>query len=423
MSIIVEVIAREILDSRGNPTVEVDVWLEGGIMGRASVPSGASTGRFEALELRDNDPKRYLGKGVKRAVENINKKIAPNLVGLDVMDQVLIDRTLIDLDGTPDKSHLGANAILGVSIACAKAASEFLGIPLWRYLGGAFVHKVPVPLMNFINGGRHADNPLDIQEFMIVPWGTDRFSEALRMGSEIYHTLKSLLKANGLGTAIGDEGGFAPNISSHKQALDLLCEAIEKAGYKTGEEVALALDVAASELYQDGKYLIEGKEWTSDELIDFYEKLISEYPICSIEDALDEEDWEGWSKLTRRIGERIQLVGDDIFTTNITRLKKGMEFNVGNAILIKPNQIGTLTETFITVETAKRGGYNVVVSHRSGETEDTMIADLAVALGASQIKTGAVSRSERVAKYNQLLRIEEELGEIGAFWGKEAFRK
>ncbi len=423
MSIIVEVIAREILDSRGNPTVEVDVWLEGGIMGRASVPSGASTGRFEALELRDNDPKRYLGKGVKRAVENINKKIAPNLVGLDVMDQVLIDRTLIDLDGTPDKSHLGANAILGVSIACAKAASEFLGIPLWRYLGGAFVHKVPVPLMNFINGGRHADNPLDIQEFMIVPWGTDRFSEALRMGSEIYHTLKSLLKANGLGTAIGDEGGFAPNISSHKQALDLLCEAIEKAGYKAGEEVALALDVAASELYQDGKYLIEGKEWTSDELIDFYEKLISEYPICSIEDALDEEDWEGWSKLTRRIGERIQLVGDDIFTTNITRLKKGMEFNVANAILIKPNQIGTLTETFITVETAKRGGYNVVVSHRSGETEDTMIADLAVALGASQIKTGAVSRSERVAKYNQLLRIEEELGEIGAFWGKEAFRK
>jgi len=423
MSIIVEVIAREILDSRGNPTVEVDVWLEGGIMGRASVPSGASTGRFEALELRDNDPKRYLGKGVKRAVENINKKIAPNLVGLDVMDQVLIDRTLIDLDGTPDKSHLGANAILGVSIACAKAASEFLGIPLWRYLGGAFVHKVPVPLMNFINGGRHADNPLDIQEFMIVPWGTDRFSEALRMGSEVYHTLKSLLKANGLGTAIGDEGGFAPNISSHKQALDLLCEAIEKAGYKAGEEVALALDVAASELYQDGKYLIEGKEWTSDELIDFYEKLISEYPICSIEDALDEEDWEGWSKLTRRIGERIQLVGDDIFTTNITRLKKGMEFNVANAILIKPNQIGTLTETFITVETAKRGGYNVVVSHRSGETEDTMIADLAVALGASQIKTGAVSRSERVAKYNQLLRIEEELGEIGAFWGKEAFRK
>jgi len=423
MSIIVEVIAREILDSRGNPTVEVDVWLEGGIMGRASVPSGASTGRFEALELRDNDPKRYLGKGVKRAVENINKKIAPNLVGFDVMDQVLIDRTLIDLDGTPDKSHLGANALLGVSIACAKAASEFLGVPLWRYLGGAFAHKVPVPLMNFINGGKHADNPLDIQEFMIVPWGTDRFSEALRMGSEIYHTLKSLLKAKGLGTAIGDEGGFAPNISSHRQALDLLCEAIEKAGYKLGEEVALALDVAASELYQDGKYSIEGNEWISDELIDFYEKLISEYPICSIEDALDEEDWEGWSKLTRRIGEKIQLVGDDIFTTNITRLKKGIELKVANAILIKPNQIGTLTETFITVETAKREGYNIIVSHRSGETEDTTISDLAVALGASQIKTGAVSRSERVAKYNQLLRIEEELGEISAFWGKEAFRK
>jgi enolase len=423
MSIIVEVIAREILDSRGNPTVEVDVWLEGGIMGRASVPSGASTGRFEALELRDGDPKRYLGRGVKKAVENINKKIAPNLVGLDVMDQVLIDRTLIDLDGTPDKSHLGANAILGVSIACAKAAAEFLGIPLWRYLGGAFVHKVPVPLMNFINGGRHADNPLDIQEFMIVPWGSDRFSEALRMGSEVYHTLKSILKAKGLGTAIGDEGGFAPNISSHKQALDLLCEAIEKAGYKVGEQIALALDVAASELYQDGKYLMEGKEWNSDQLINFYEKLISEYPICSIEDPLDEEDWEGWSKLTEIIGQRIQLVGDDIFTTNITRLKKGMELKVANAILIKPNQIGTLTETFITVETAKRGGYNVIVSHRSGETEDTTIADLAVALGVGQIKTGAVSRSERVAKYNQLLRIEEELGEIGTFWGKEAFRK
>jgi enolase len=423
MSIIVEVIAREILDSRGNPTVEVDVWLEGGIMGRASVPSGASTGRFEALELRDGDAKRYLGRGVKKAVENINKKIAPNLVGLDVMDQVLIDRTLIDLDGTPDKSHLGANAILGVSIACAKAAAEFLGIPLWRYLGGAFVHKVPVPLMNFINGGRHADNPLDIQEFMIVPWGSDRFSEALRMGSEVYHTLKSILKAKGLGTAIGDEGGFAPNISSHKQALDLLCEAIEKAGYKVGEQIALALDVAASELYQDGKYLMEGKEWNSDQLINFYEKLISEYPICSIEDPLDEEDWEGWSKLTEIIGQRIQLVGDDIFTTNITRLKKGMELKVANAILIKPNQIGTLTETFITVETAKRGGYNVIVSHRSGETEDTTIADLAVALGVGQIKTGAVSRSERVAKYNQLLRIEEELGEIGTFWGKEAFRK
>jgi enolase len=423
MSIIVEVIAREILDSRGNPTVEVDVWLEGGIMGRASVPSGASTGRFEALELRDGDPKRYLGRGVKKAVENINKKIAPNLVGLDVMDQVLIDRTLIDLDGTPDKSHLGANAILGVSIACAKAAAEFLGIPLWRYLGGAFVHKVPVPLMNFINGGRHADNPLDIQEFMIVPWGSDRFSEALRMGSEVYHTLKSILKAKGLGTAIGDEGGFAPNISSHKQALDLLCEAIEKAGYKVGEQIALALDVAASELYQDGRYLMEGKEWNSDQLINFYEKLILEYPICSIEDPLDEEDWEGWSKLTEIIGQRIQLVGDDIFTTNITRLKKGMELKVANAILIKPNQIGTLTETFITVETAKRGGYNVIVSHRSGETEDTTIADLAVALGVGQIKTGAVSRSERVAKYNQLLRIEEELGEIGTFWGKEAFRK
>jgi enolase len=339
------------------------------------------------------------------------------------MDQVLIDRTLIDLDGTPDKSHLGANAILGVSIACAKAAAEFLGIPLWRYLGGAFVHKVPVPLMNFINGGRHADNPLDIQEFMIVPWGSDRFSEALRMGSEVYHTLKSILKAKGLGTTIGDEGGFAPNISSHKQALDLLCEAIEKAGYKVGEQIALALDVAASELYQDGRYLMEGKEWNSDQLINFYEKLISEYPICSIEDPLDEEDWEGWSKLTEIIGQRIQLVGDDIFTTNITRLKKGMELKVANAILIKPNQIGTLTETFITVETAKRGGYNVIVSHRSGETEDTTIADLAVALGVGQIKTGAVSRSERVAKYNQLLRIEEELGESGTFWGKEAFRK
>lgn len=421
MSTIVEVVAREILDSRGNPTVEVDVWLEGGFMGRAAVPSGASTGGFEAVELRDQDPSRYLGKGVTKAVENVNKKIAPNIVGLDALDQLLIDRTLIDLDGTPDKSNLGANAILGVSLACAKAAAEYLGLPLWRYLGGPFAHQMPVPLMNFINGGRHADNPLDVQEFMVVPWGAVSFSEALRMGVEIFHNLKGVLKEWGLSTSVGDEGGFAPALSSTEEALKVLLEAIQRAGYQPGEEVAIALDVAASELYRDGKYYLEGRAMTSSDMVDFYEGLIERFPICSIEDGLAEEDWEGWRILTERLGKRVQLVGDDLFVTNPKRLMKGVELGVANAILIKPNQIGTLSETMATVEMAKRQGYGTIISHRSGETEDTTIADLAVALNAGQIKTGAVSRTDRVAKYNQLLRIEEELGEVALYAGKAAF--
>ena len=421
MSTIVEVVAREIIDSRGNPTVEVDVWLEGGIMGRASVPSGASTGGFEAVELRDKDPGRFLGKGVRKAVENVNKKIAPNIVGLDALDQLLIDRTLIDLDGTPDKSNLGANAILGVSLACAKAAAEFLGIPLWRYLGGPFAHQMPVPLMNFINGGKHADNNLDVQEFMIVPWGGKRFSEALRMGIEVFHHLKATLKQKGLSTAVGDEGGFAPHLSSTEEALSLLLEAIGRAGYEPGEDVAIALDVAASELYRDGRYILEGRELTSEDLIDFYEGLLERYPICSIEDGLAEEDWEGWRRLTERLSGRVQLVGDDLFVTNTTRLRKGIDLGVANAILIKPNQIGTLSETMATVEVAKRAGYRTVISHRSGETEDTTIADLSVALNTGQIKTGSASRTDRIAKYNQLLRIEEELGEVAVFPGKAAF--
>ncbi len=421
MSTIVEVVAREIIDSRGNPTVEVDVWLEGGIMGRASVPSGASTGGFEAVELRDGEPGRYLGKGVRKAVENVNKRIAPNIVGLDALDQLLIDRTLIDLDGTPDKSNLGANAILGVSLACAKAAAEFLGIPLWKYLGGPFAHQMPVPLMNFINGGKHADNNLDVQEFMIVPWGGKRFSEALRMGIEIFHHLKATLKQRGLSTAVGDEGGFAPDLSSTEEALSLLLEAIGRAGYEPGEDVAIALDVAASELYKDGRYILEGRELTSEDLIDFYEGLLERYPICSIEDGLAEEDWEGWKRLTERLSGRVQLVGDDLFVTNTTRLRRGIDLGVANAILIKPNQIGTLSETMATVEVAKRAGYRTVISHRSGETEDTTIADLSVALNTGQIKTGSASRTDRIAKYNQLLRIEEELGEVAVFPGKAAF--
>lgn len=423
MSTIVEVVARQILDSRGTPTVEVDVWLEGGFMGRASVPSGASTGGFEAVELRDQDPTRFLGKGVTKAVENVNKKIAPNIVGLDALDQLLIDRTLIDLDGTPDKSNLGANAILGVSLACAKAAAEYLGLPLWRYLGGPFAHQMPVPLMNFINGGRHADNPLDIQEFMIVPWGAVSFSEALRMGVEIFHHLKTVLRERGLSTSVGDEGGFAPQISSTEEALKLLLEAIHRAGYQPEEEVAIALDVAASELYRNGKYHLEGRAMTSSELVDFYEGLIERYPICSIEDGLAEEDWEGWRLLTERLGGKVQLVGDDLFVTNPKRFSKGVELRVANAILIKPNQIGTLTETMATVERAKRAGYGTIISHRSGETEDTTISDLAVALNAGQIKTGSVSRTDRVAKYNQLLRIEEELGEVALYAGKGAIKR
>lgn len=421
MSTIVRITAREILDSRGNPTVEVDVWLENGTVGRAAVPSGASRGKAEAMELRDGEVGRYLGKGVRNAVENVNKKIAPKLIGLDVLDQLLIDKTLIDLDGTPNKSNLGANALLAVSLACAKAAANYLDLPLWRYIGGVFAHQLPVPFMNFINGGKHADNDLDIQEFMIVPWGALSFSEALRMGVEVFYSLKDILKAKRLKTSVGDEGGFAPDLTSTEEALELLVKAIEKAGYKPWDHVAIALDVAASEIYQDGKYVIEGKEMGADKLIEFYEKLVKHYPICSIEDPMAEEDWEGWKALTRTLGDKIQLVGDDIFVTNVNRLTKGVSFGVANAILIKPNQIGTLTETLNTVEFAKRAGYGIMISHRSGETEDVTIADLSVALNVGQIKTGAVTRSERVAKYNQLLRIEEELGETAVFAGKGVF--
>ncbi|MEM0487805.1 MAG: phosphopyruvate hydratase [Candidatus Bathyarchaeia archaeon] len=421
MSTIARVIAREILDSRGNPTVEVDVWLDSGVMGRAAVPSGASRGKAEAVELRDGEQGRYLGKGVRKAVENVNKKIAPKIVGLDVFDQLLIDRTLMDLDGTPNKSNLGANAILAVSLACAKAAANYLDLPFWRYVGGVFAHQLPVPLMNFINGGKHADNDLDIQEFMIVPWGAPSFSEALRMGAEVFYQLKDLLKAKGLRTSVGDEGGFAPDLTSTEEALELLLKAIEKAGYKPWDHIAIALDIAASEIYRNGLYVLEGKEMDQGRLIEFYERLVKYYPICSIEDPMAEEDWEGWKTITHVLGKKVQLVGDDVFVTNINILKKGVSVGIGNAILIKPNQIGTLTETLNTVEFAKRSGYGIVISHRSGETEDTTIADLSVALNIGQIKTGAVTRSERVAKYNQLLRIEEELGETAVFAGKAGF--
>ncbi|RLB02502.1 MAG: phosphopyruvate hydratase [Deltaproteobacteria bacterium] len=424
MSTIVEVLAREILDSRGNPTVEVDVILEGGFLGRAAVPSGASTGEHEALELRDGDPKRYLGKGVRKAVSNVNDRIAPEIVGMEALDQMAIDRALIELDGTPDKSNLGANAILGVSLACAKAAADFLGLPLYRYIGGPFAHQLPVPLMNILNGGKHADNNVDIQEFMVVPWGAENFSEALRMGVEVFHSLKAVLKEKGYSTSVGDEGGFAPNLNSNEEALAVLLEAIQRAGFRPGEEVAIAIDVAASELYKDGKYVLQAEQEpvkTASQLISFYEEMLNRYPICSIEDGLAEDDWEGWRELTERLGLRVQLVGDDLFVTNVTRLREGIQRGVANSILVKLNQIGTLTETLATVEVAKRAGYTTVISHRSGETEDTTIADFAVAVNAGQIKTGSASRTDRVAKYNQLLRIEEELGEAAVFPGKAAF--
>ncbi|RLA96673.1 MAG: phosphopyruvate hydratase [Deltaproteobacteria bacterium] len=424
MSTIVEVLAREILDSRGNPTVEVDVILEGGFLGRAAVPSGASTGEHEALELRDGDPKRYLGKGVRKAVSNVNDRIAPEIVGMEALDQMAIDRALIELDGTPDKSNLGANAILGVSLACAKAAADFLGLPLYRYIGGPFAHQLPVPLMNILNGGKHADNNVDIQEFMVIPWGAENFSEALRMGVEVFHSLKAVLKEKGYSTSVGDEGGFAPNLNSNEEALAVLLEAIQRAGFRPGEEVAIAIDVAASELYKDGKYVLQAEQEpvkTASQLISFYEEMLNRYPICSIEDGLAEDDWEGWRELTERLGLRVQLVGDDLFVTNVTRLREGIQRGVANSILVKLNQIGTLTETLATVEVAKRAGYTTVISHRSGETEDTTIADFAVAVNAGQIKTGSASRTDRVAKYNQLLRIEEELGEAAVFPGKAAF--
>lgn len=423
MSIITQAYAREILDSRGNPTVEVEIVLEDGTVGRAAVPSGASTGAHEAVELRDGDVRRYKGKGVIQAVENVNDAIADALIGLDATRQIEIDELLMRLDGTPNKGKLGANAILGVSMAVAKAAANYVGLPLYQYLGGTNAHELPVPMMNILNGGQHADNNVDIQEFMIMPVGAANFSEALRMAVEIYHTLKAILKEKGLGTGLGDEGGFAPNLKSNAEALDVIVEAIEKAGFKPGEEVQLAMDVAASEFYKGGKYhmLAEGAPKTSTQMINYLAELVEKYPIVSIEDGLAEDDWKGWAALTKKLGDKVQLVGDDLFVTNVERLATGIEKGVANAILIKVNQIGTLTETFRAVEMAKRVGYTAIVSHRSGETEDTTMADIAVALNAGQIKSGAPARTDRVAKYNQLLRIEEDLGPAASYKGMEVF--
>lgn len=423
MTIITDVFAREIMDSRGNPTVEVDVVLEDGSLGRAAVPSGASTGIFEAVELRDGDKSRYLGKGVLKAVENVNSIIAPELIGFDALDQVGIDQTMLELDGTANKNKLGANAILGVSMAVAKAAAASLGMTLYQYLGGFNAKQLPVPMMNILNGGQHADNNVDIQEFMVMPVGATSFAEALRMGAEVYHSLKSVLKGRGLSTSIGDEGGFAPNLTSNEQALEVIMEAINKAGYKPGEQIALALDVASSEMFKDNKYHLEGEGLvkTAAELVDFYADLVEKYPIISIEDGMAEDDWEGWALITERLGGKIQLVGDDLFVTNTERLSRGIEAKVANSILVKVNQIGTLTETFDTMEMAKRAGYTCVVSHRSGETEDSTIADIAVAVNAGQIKTGAPARTDRIAKYNQLLRIEEELGATAQYFGRKVF--
>ncbi|MEQ2129324.1 phosphopyruvate hydratase [Caldanaerobacter subterraneus KAk] len=424
MSSIIDIYAREILDSRGNPTIEVEVELDSGAVGRAAVPSGASTGAFEAIELRDGDKSRYLGKGVLKAVQNVNDIIAPELIGMEAQDQVAIDKAMIELDGTPNKSKLGANAILGVSLAVAKAAAEELGLPLYQYLGGVNAKTLPVPMMNILNGGKHADNNVDIQEFMIMPVGAPNFKEALRMCSEVYHSLKNVLYSKGLSTTVGDEGGFAPNLTSNEEAIKVILEAIEKAGYVPGEDIALALDPAATEMYkEDGKYHFEGEGIvrTSEEMIEFWEQLVSKYPIVSIEDGLAEEDWNGWKLLTERLGKKVQLVGDDLFVTNTERLSRGINMGVANSILIKLNQIGTLTETLDAIEMAKRAGYTTIVSHRSGETEDTTIADLVVAVNAGQIKTGAPARTDRVAKYNQLLRIEEALGSVAQYPGKNAF--
>ncbi|MDW7675165.1 MAG: phosphopyruvate hydratase [Bacillota bacterium] len=418
-----DIYAREILDSRGNPTVEVEVYLESGVVGRACVPSGASTGAYEAVELRDGDSERYLGKGVQQAVSNVNKLIAPEIIGFDVTDQIGIDRLMLEMDGTPNKNKLGANAILGVSLACAQAGSQELGLPLYQYIGGVNSKELPVPMMNILNGGKHADNNVDIQEFMVMPVGAKSFKEALRMGTEIFHSLKAVLKEKGLNTAVGDEGGFAPNLSSNREALDVILEAIDKAGYKAGSDILLALDVAATELYKDGKYNFEGEgvTFTADELVEYYKELVEQYPIISIEDGLDENDWDGWKKLTDAIGQEVQLVGDDLFVTNTERLSKGINSNTANSILIKVNQIGTLTETLDAIEMAKKAGYTAIISHRSGETEDATIADLAVATNAGQIKTGAPSRTDRVAKYNQLLRIEDELDFLAKYSGKNTF--
>jgi len=423
VSIIADVYAREILDSRGNPTVEVDVMLEDGTLGRAAVPSGASTGAYEAVELRDGEPERYAGKGVLNAVDNVNTVIAPEIVGMDALDQVGIDNLMKNLDGTDNKGRLGANAILGVSLAVARAAANHLAMPLYQYIGGVNAKELPVPMMNILNGGKHADNNVDIQEFMILPVGASSFAEACRMGVEVYHGLKNVLGNRGLTTSVGDEGGFAPDLPSNEAALEAILEAIKVAGYKPGKDIYLGLDVAATELFQDGKYVFAstGQELTSDEMVDFYDRLVKKYPIISIEDGLAEDDWEGWKKLTRKLGKKIQIVGDDLFVTNTSRLATGIKKGVANSILIKVNQIGTLTETLDTIEMAKRAGYTCVVSHRSGETEDPFIADLVVATNTGQIKTGAPARTDRVVKYNQLLRIEEELDDIGIYRGLQVF--
>lgn len=423
MSSIIDIYAREVLDSRGNPTVEVEVYTEVGAFGSAIVPSGASTGAHEAVELRDGDKSRYLGKGVLGAVENVNTTIADEIVGFDVFDQVGIDNAMIELDGTPNKGKLGANAILGVSIAVAKAAADEMGMELYEYLGGVNGKVLPAPMMNILNGGEHADNNVDIQEFMVMPLGAPNFREALRMGAEVFHSLKSVLKSKGLNTAVGDEGGFAPNLESNEEALETIVEAIKKAGYKPGEDIYLALDVAATEMYEDGKYNFkgEGVVRTTDEMIEYYETLSEKYPIISIEDGLSEDDWDGWEKLTEKLGKKIQLVGDDLFVTNVERLQKGIDLKVANSILIKLNQIGTITETLDAIELAKKHGYTAVVSHRSGETEDTTIADLVVATNAGQIKTGSASRTDRIAKYNRLLRIEDRLGDIAKYDGIKSF--
>ncbi len=423
MTTITDIFAREILDSRGNPTVEVDVVLEDGTLGRAAVPSGASTGIYEAIELRDGDSDRYLGKGVLQAVENVNTVIAPEIVGMDALDQVGIDRAMLEIDGTMNKEKLGANAILGVSMAVAKAAAASLAMPLYQYLGGFNAKELPVPMMNILNGGQHADNNVDIQEFMIMPVGAESFAGALRMNTEIYHSLKKVLKGRGLSTAIGDEGGFAPNLSSNEEAFQVIIEAIKKAGYQPGKQVFLAVDAAASSFYEDGKYNLagEGIIKSAEEMVDYYEEMVNKYPIISIEDGLAEDDWDGWALMTERLGGRIQIVGDDLFVTNTERLRQGIANKTANSILIKVNQIGTLTETFDTMEMAKRAGYTCVVSHRSGETEDATIADIVVAVNAGQIKSGAPARTDRVAKYNQLLRIEEELGDMAQYRGLEVF--
>ena len=421
MTTIIDVMAREILDSRGNPTVEVEVMLEDGSLGRAAVPSGASTGEHEAVELRDGDKTRYLGKGVLKAIKNVNDKIGPEIVGMDATDQVLIDRTMIVMDGTENKGKLGANAILGISLAAAKAAAASFCMPLYRYIGGTNARTLPVPMMNIINGGAHADRGLEIQEFMIVPAGAEDFSSALRMGVEVFHHLKAILKKKGLSTAVGDEGGFAPNLKTNEQAIETIMEAVKAAGYKSGKDIFVALDAASSEFLKGGYYEIEGKRLSPDKLTDYWVRLVRSYPIISIEDGMSENDWDGWKLLTKKLCNAVQLVGDDLFVTNTKILSKGIKGGIANSILIKVNQIGTLTETIEAVEMAKKAGYTAIISHRSGETEDATIADIAVATNAGQIKTGSASRTDRIAKYNQLLRIEEELGETARFLGREAF--